>query len=459
MYFEADNKKEELIWSGKNRSISSKYSFPQLLEEYGQFKDGWINKIFLGDNLNVMNFLLNSLTKKIDLVYIDPPFNSMERYKKKHKIKFNNKTKYSYEEIQFSDIWSNNEYLQFMYERLILIRELLSDTGSIYVHCDWHSSHFLKIICDEIFGSGMFRNEIIWHYSYGASPKKAFKRNTNSILFYTKTDKYVFNKTIVPAINPLRYNKTDENGDRYLTDGHHSSERRFYLKDGILADNVWTFINDKEFRQLNSLSYERKTYNYPTQKPESIAERIIKASTNEGDIVFDCFMGSGTTQAVAMKFGRKFIGVDINKTSIQTATKRLLNVRESSSADSSYTGFQVYNMDETSDFSKVYLQKQNDKEVKSIINKEEGRLIIEEFYPLELIKKFKMNIEDIEDWRELVDSVLIDWCYEGLVMKPTVYDITANKKLVKGLYKIPNEVGVIRIKIIDRMYESYYFEI
>ena len=176
---------------------------------------------------------------------------------------------------------------------------------------------------DEIFGEDKFRNEIIWHYSDGTAPVGAFKRKTDSIYFYSKSDCNVFNEIRVPSLNPQRYTKIDENGDRYFEDGHHGTTKRFYLKDGIIADNVWSYITNDAFRQLNSQSALRQEYDYATQKPEALLERIIRASSNEGMLVADFFGGSGVTAAVASRLGRRFIHCDIGINSIETARDRL----------------------------------------------------------------------------------------------------------------------------------------
>ena len=154
----------ELHWTGKRPYRGTNYYPAQLKEKYGEMKDDWINKIFWGDNLQVMSHMLREYRGKIDLIYIDPPFDSKADYKRKISLKGKeiiNDTN-SFEEKQYSDIWTNDEYLQFMYERLILMRELLSKNGSIYVHLDEKRSHYVKIVLDEVFGSDNFRREIIW---------------------------------------------------------------------------------------------------------------------------------------------------------------------------------------------------------------------------------------------------------------------------------------------------------
>ena len=153
-----------LHWKGKRPFQSTQYYPAQLKETYGEEHEGWLNKIFWGDNLQVMSHLLKKYRGQVDLIYIDPPFDSRVDYKKKVEVR-NIKTQNdfsSFEEKQYTDIWSNDEYLQFMYERLVMLRELMSDHGSIYLHCDWHKSHLLRCLMDEVFGASNFRNEISW---------------------------------------------------------------------------------------------------------------------------------------------------------------------------------------------------------------------------------------------------------------------------------------------------------
>ena len=153
--FEPIKGKPMLNWSGKRPFTSTQFYPAQLKETFGEETDGWMNKIFWGDNLQVMSHLLKHYRNQVDLIYIDPPFDSKADYKKKIELRGkkaeNDKT--AFEEKQYTDIWSNDEYLQFMYERLILMRELLSDKGVIYLHCDWHKSHLLRLILDEVFGA------------------------------------------------------------------------------------------------------------------------------------------------------------------------------------------------------------------------------------------------------------------------------------------------------------------
>ena len=192
----------ELHWTGKRPYHSTQYYPAQLRERYGESQDNWINKIFWGDNLQVMSHMLKEYRGKINLIYIDPPFDSKADYKKKIEIKGIGKAETdstSFEEKQYGDIWTNDEYLQFMYERLAIRRELLSERGSIYIHCDWHKSHLLRVIMDEVFGADKFINEIVWYYRRWTAASNSFQKMHDTILLYSKTKDYVFNPVYIDA--------------------------------------------------------------------------------------------------------------------------------------------------------------------------------------------------------------------------------------------------------------------
>lgn len=363
----------ELRWTGKRPYRSTQYYPAQLREAYGEEQNGWMNKIFWGDNLQVMSHLLKEYRGKVDLIYIDPPFDSKADYKKKIEVRGIGKAETdstTFEEKQYRDIWTNDEYLQFMYERLVIMRELLSEKGSIYLHCDWHKSHLLRTIMDEIFGNNHFINEIVWYYRRWTAASNSFQKMHDTILYYSKTDQYTFNPIYIDATSgqKKKHEKGYDRNSVYI-DGVRQPQLLVYSQEKVdvaiangiidiseyarvvkvnetrtISHDVWAMDTKNSFLQvdmktddgdvsdmwqinyINSQSSERTEY--PTQKPQQLLERIIEASSNPGDLVFDCFMGSGTTQAVAMKLGRRFIGADINLGAIQTTTKRLLSTAE-----------------------------------------------------------------------------------------------------------------------------------
>lgn len=303
-----------LHWYGKKPLEAIEYFPAQEKEVYGDVNAKDFSKLFWGDNLQVLSHLLKDYRGKIDLIYIDPPFDSKADYVKKVRIrgeKFEGQQQSLLEEKQYTDIWENDEYLQFMYERLSIIRELLSDTGSLFLHADWHRGFHLKLILDEIFGVECFKNEIIWHYRTGNLADKQFQRKHDNIYFYSKSANNKFYSQEQKEYYFCIYGpdfKTSFKGRNHGEDKH----GEFRISQ---VDDVW------DISAVFTLSNEHLPY--PTQKPEELIERIVNSTTDRGDLVMDCFCGSGTTLAVAQRLGRKWIGCDINIGAIQTTTKRL----------------------------------------------------------------------------------------------------------------------------------------
>ena len=631
-----------LNWRGKRPFRSTQFYPAQLKESHGPEIDGWRNRIYWGDNLQVMSHLLKEFRGKVGLAYIDPPFDSKADYKKKIKMptvgqSVKNDTS-AFEEKQYSDIWTNDEYLQYMYERLILARELICDTGSIYIHCDWHKGHQLRCMLDEVFGPENFVNESVWKRTTAHGDAKQGARRFDvvhdNILLYVCGPKYTWNTQYVPFGDDQiaqQYNKVDDDGRKYRLVTPTASKpggdtqyefrgvrpptgrfwaytkesmERMYAEDklyfsstgqpyikyylderpGAAVSTLWT---DVPF--LSPTATER--VDYPTQKPEALLERIIRASSNPGDIVFDCFMGSGTTQAVAMKLGRRFIGADINLGAVQTTTKRLLKVAADLDAkqaklvlnspkvgnddevkddkpaepDVFYTGFEVYTVNHYDVFrnpvqakdlliealeihplgkSSVYDGEKDGRMVKIMpVNRiatkadlneliagfdwrgferrqreypnqpvekillvcmghepdltatlvkeaapfkidvevvdilrdksnlefkrdaeadvaiEDGQLVIRAFYPMNLLQKLSLMKEQVDDWRELVESVMVDWNYDGAVLTPAVVDLPGKNDIVSGTYAVPPDSGTIRVKITDLLSESLEVEV
>ncbi len=287
----------------------------------------WVNCLIQGDNKDIMYSLLQIYSKKIKLIYIDPPFATGGNFEAKMFIGEED----SFEVRKaYSDSWSGgiDAYIDFLYERLILMKELLAEDGSIYVHLDWHISHYIKIIMDEIFGKENFKNEIIWAYpAASARTRKFFIRSFDTILFYTKSNDYTFNDD--PNIY-MEYSdrvkfalKTDDNGTYYHRGGSHNgkklSQKVYISNKGIFPRDVWT---DLPYIRANTPEYQA----FSTQKPERLLKRIILASSNKNDIVADFFCGTGTTLVVAEKLGRRWIGSDIGKHAINICRKRILDV-------------------------------------------------------------------------------------------------------------------------------------
>ena len=297
---------------------------------YDGLKDNWQNLLFHGDNKDVLATLLElGFRGKIDLIYIDPPFKSGADYVRKVELRgLKNLGRMEEDEASilqqtmYFDIWNNDTYLQFMYERLMLMKELLADTGSIYVHLDWHVGHYIKLLMDEVFGQENLLNEIIWNYVSGGISERFFARKHDIILFYNKSQKYVFNpqKERKKKFDQTKIQK-DEKGEfiwyiRPNTNPKVPQGVKSYI-DKFVQD-VW------DIPIVNPQAYER--LGFETQKPEALLERIIKASSNPDDIVLDCFIGSGTTARVAQKLGRRWIGCDINKGAIHLTSRELQKI-------------------------------------------------------------------------------------------------------------------------------------
>ncbi len=296
--------------------------------------DGWFNRLIHGDNLFAMQALLSgdpatglpSMRGKIDLIYIDPPFDSKADYRTKINLPNGDieQKPTVLEQFAYSDTWADGtvSYLKMLYPRLCLMRELLSDQGSIYVHCDWHAGHYVKVIMDDIFGKNNFVNEIVWSYrSGGASRNGALPRKHDTILFYCKqTASFSLNSQIERQYleKPFMGSKQDEKG-RYYVDT--------ILRD-VFEGAPWivkdTGIEQYNMRPVLNLSSER--VGYATQKPEGLAQMLIEIASNENSIVADFFGGSGTTAAVAEKLGRRWITSDIGKPSVMIMRKRLIDI-------------------------------------------------------------------------------------------------------------------------------------
>jgi adenine-specific DNA-methyltransferase len=392
-----------LTWVGK-RALRNVIAYPaQLVETYqaapdivGPQPNIWRDwpagypqggLLFHGDNKEVLAHLLaNGFRGKVKLIYIDPPFDSGADYVRKITLrgisgiaKIDTEGYVLGEQIQYSDIWASDNYLQFMYERLLLLKELLSEDGSIYLHSDAHRCHNLHSLLDEIFGADCFRNQISWKRTSAHGGANRFGYVTDFILFYGKDPN-------LSTWNPLFQEITQEHKERHY---RYTDERGLYALGELTAPGIthgpsgqpWRGFNVQSLgrhwanvpTELERLNSEGKIYwpqkkggwprlkryyaehkgrpgtdfwddidpinmvglereDYPTQKPEALIDRIIHASSNPGDLVLDCFIGSGTTAAVAQKLGRHWIGCDINKGAVQTTSKRLQAILQEQAA-------------------------------------------------------------------------------------------------------------------------------
>jgi len=280
------------------------------------------NLLICVDNKLVMSSLIKQgWAGKINLIYIDPPFFTGADFTIRTKLGDESieKEPSIIEERAYKDTWSGGiaSYLKYMNERLVLMRELLAENGSIYVHLDWHVGHYVKVMMDEIFGYENFRNEIVWCYTGPSGIAKDFPRKHDIILRYSKTDNYTFNPIRVPHKSGVH----DTRGTALGYTGREIDVEELDKKGKPLED-WWTDIWATE-------RYRDELLAFDTQKPEALLKRIILASSNPGDIVADFFCGSGTTLAVAEKLGRRWIGSDLSKFAIQVTRKRLLDIHNS----------------------------------------------------------------------------------------------------------------------------------
>ena len=422
---------------------------------------------------------------------------------------------------------------------------------------DEHRDSLVRLMMDEVFGAQNFKREIIWRIGWISGYKSKANqwiRNHDTILYYTKSSDYTFNKKYIPY--PEGYRRRDGG----VPEGQ-----------GYPIEDTWNCSDLDNLNSIQIMSFSSEKVGYPTQKNENLLARIIESSSNPGDIVFDCFMGSGTTQAVAMKLGRKFIGADINLGAVQTTTKRLLHVAKELGAqlpdakEPRYTGFTVYNVNNydvfrnpveardllvqalelqplpknglydgekdgafykimpvnrlatKADLNEIVMnfdyklaeKRQNenpgqpvlalklvcmghepdlkaaleeqlkafklDIEVVDILRDKSNlvfkrdseadivvkgrKLKIKAFYPMNLLKKLSLQKSKVGDWKELVESVMIDFNYDGAVFTPTVVDVPQGDAFVKGEYDIPADAGTIRVKITDLLSESLEAEV
>lgn len=403
-----DKREVELVWNGKTNEVCNivlpfqvieqvdepRAERPEdtarqmsLFDERGRQLKGWTNKLIWGDNKLILSSLKNGpLRVEIEaqgglkLIYIDPPFDVGADFSMDIEIGGDTFTKKPniLEEIAYRDTWGKgaDSFIAMIYERLILMRDLLADDGSIYVHCDWRVNSYIRLVLDEVFGFESQLNQIVWRRSTptgGKTKSMMFPRDYDVIIAYKKSKTPIFSNIYLPYSQEYIKNfftHKDSDGRRWasqtLGDYSETSIKKFeeegrifvtkngrkrlkyYLDDakGILADDIWTDIRNVRQEDVRKIGKGAQEFlDYPTQKPEKLLERIIKASSNEGDLVADFFCGSGTTAAVAEKLGRKWICSDLGKFAIHTTRKRMIGVQRQLKADGrNYRAFEILNL-------------------------------------------------------------------------------------------------------------------
>jgi adenine-specific DNA-methyltransferase len=399
-----DKREVELVWNGKTSEVCNIVLPFQVIEQVdepraekpkdteaqmflfdkrGRQLKGWTNKLIWGDNKLILSSLKNGPLREeikaqggLKLIYIDPPFDVGADFSMGIEIGGDTFTKKPniLEEIAYRDTWGKgaDSFIAMIYERLVLMRDLLAEDGSIYVHCDWRVNSYIRLAMDEIFGVGSLLNQITWKRTPFAGSSKArankFPINQDTIFLYSRSSsRYQFNQQYVEYSDEYKERfknpDNDQNGpwqsvslktysqetlERLESEGKLIPPQRagagwrykWYLNEtkGKQVEDIWTDIN-----LTNPMADER--IGYPTQKPEALLERIIKASSNEGDLVADFFCGSGTTAAVAEKLGRKWIVSDLGKFAIHTTRKRMIGVQRGLKAEGKdYRAFEILNL-------------------------------------------------------------------------------------------------------------------
>ena len=447
-----DKREVELVWNGKTSQVCNVVLPFQVIEQVdeprgekkksgqqsmlfdldgrGRQLKGWTNKLIWGENKLILSSLNNGPMREeiekqggIKLIYIDPPFDVGADFSMDIEIGDEKFTKEPniLEEIAYRDTWGKgaDSFIAMIYERLSLMHDLLAPDGLIYVHCDWRVNSYIRLVLNEIFGRDNFKNEIVWQRdAVGKGAKKVsgqWSRELDCVFFYTKSDRFCFKQLFRTSdelthtqLKEFRYSDPDGRKFKIVTLGDYSSTsiekmrkenlihttstgkeyKKYYLDEFQLA--IGSLWND-----IPNLSHGRNPENlsYPTQKPEKLIERIITASSNEGDIVADFFCGSGTTLAVAERLGRKWIGADLGKFAVHTTRKRMINVQRQLKKDGkNYRAFEILNLGkyERQHYIGVNVDLREEQQQKQLLEKEENFTeLILHAYRGEKIENFK----------------------------------------------------------------------
>ena len=357
-----DKREVELVWNGKTPEVCSTVlpfqtieqvdeprgeavirAQPDLFDPGGRQLRGWTNKLIWGDNKLILASLRSGPMREeiekaggLRLIYIDPPFDVGADFSMKIEVGDDSFTKRPnmLEELAYRDTWGKgtDSFVAMINERLQLMRDLLADDGSIYVHCDWRVNSLIRLAMDEVFGADNFQREIIWRIGWLSGYKTKAQnwiRNHETILYYAKDGRrFTFNKDYIP-----------------YPEGYTRRDGTIPTAQGYPLEDTWNCHNLDVMNSIQIMSFSNEKTGYATQKNENLLERIVKASSNEGDIVADFFCGSGTTAAVAEKLGRRWIASDLGKFAIHTTRKRMIGVQRQLKADGkNYRAFQLLNL-------------------------------------------------------------------------------------------------------------------
>ncbi len=406
-----ESKQVELTWNGKSDDVTNIDLPFQIIEQvdeprtekvkiaqkslFGATKEvGWNNKLIWGDNKYVLSSLINGPMRDeiereggVKLIYIDPPFDvgadftmsvdiGDDAYEKKPNV---------LEHIAYRDTWGKgaDSFLSMIYERIILMKDLLSDDGVLFLHCDWRLSAQIKVILDEVFGTNNFVNELIWYYGGNSVPSNSFPKKHDNILLYKKKNINInFDKILEPYSEGTlkRYNHTDADGRKYKISTLGKKTEKVYAKEGRYPDSVWKIPVTRNISER---------VGYPTQKPEELIKKVILSCTKENDLVCDFFAGSGTVASVSEKLNRKWICSDLGKFSIHTIRKRMIGVqRELKESEKNWRAFEVLNLGKYQRQHFIYDGKTERDEIKLVTKKkreqEFKKLILDAYISVEI---------------------------------------------------------------------------
>jgi site-specific DNA-methyltransferase (adenine-specific) len=478
----AYNSVVQLNWEGK-RAITKIRQYPKRCLQQSTHPEF---HLFWGDNFHVLGSLLERYKGKVQLIYLDPPFDSHANYNRIVRLRGRNiKNKVRIQ--QYNDHWNHSQYLQFMYERLILLREFLSENGSIYLHADWHRIHHLRMLMDEIFGPEKLLNEIIWHHDFGGRSPHFLARKHDNILLYRKGDQWTFNIETLPDLpykgNLHKYRGTPKKGKKPTAVWHDIQPQDF----------VWDLAYENKMSKQNT--------GYPTQKPTTLLERIIALSSNQGDLILDPFLGSGSTAVAAAAAKRHFIGIDDNWDAIHTTRTRILhqnpNINPCISSTNQFFHFRspseakinhndiiqpnnvvekrdlmILNQedppdsilahqytDDATEYLKEFFPRTKRNQVKpapedftvswKITN---GQISITKISSQLLMDKFQLTTKDFSslDWKCFIQSIVIDFSYNGTCIQNPLIDSPLDRTVyVAGKYNIPDSHNDILLVVTD----------
>lgn len=351
-------------------------------DESGTIKE---NLIIKGNNLLSLHTLKEQFRGKVKLIYIDPPFNTEK------------------DTFKYNDNFSHSTWLTFFKNRIEISKELLSKDGTIYVHLDYHESHYAKIILDDVFGRDNFNNEIVWHYQAGTAPLSAFAKKHDTILVYVKNkNQNLFNPIRLLVKDESIYPLTDKDGRKYRLSGN-NNQTKYYADEGRKADDVWTWLDRKENNIGQVFHAHPENLDFAGQKPEKLLERIIQSGTNEKDIVLDFHLGTGTTASVAHKMNRQYIGMEQIDSQMNLCLERLNNVLKGDKSGIS----KDINWKGGGDFVYCELMKYNEGFVEEIENAKDTKSLLKVWEEMKEKAFFKHNFEmqefekNIEEFKKL----------------------------------------------------------